>query len=65
MEESVLKDEYEGGRGKWEICGNGEWWMEGLGKFGSFSAPTFGLGGLRLWEKEDAQRISGKNRKTR
>ena len=39
--------------------------MEGLGKVGSFSAPTFGLGGSRMWEKEDAQRISGKNRKTR
>ena len=34
-------------------------------KIGGFSDPTFGLGGSRLWEKEDAQKISGKKRKTR
>ena len=38
--------------------------MEGLGKVGSFSAPTFGLGGSRMWDKEDVQRISVKNKKT-
>ena len=27
------------------------------------SAPNFGLGGSRLWEKEEAIKISGKNRK--
>ena len=29
------------------------------------SAPTFGLGGLRLWEKEEEQKLSGKKRKRR
>ena len=29
------------------------------------SAPTFGLGGLRLWEKEEKQKLSGKKRKRR
>ena len=29
------------------------------------SAPTFGLGGSRLWEKEDKQKLSGKMRKRR
>ena len=28
-------------------------------------APTFGLGGLRLWEKEEEQKLSGKKRKRR
>ena len=27
--------------------------------------PTFGLGGLRLWEKEEAQKIIGNKRKIR
>ena len=29
------------------------------------SAPTFGLGGSRLWEKEEEQKLSGKKRKRR
>ena len=29
------------------------------------SAPTFGLGGSRLWEKEEEKNISGKKRKRR
>jgi len=29
------------------------------------SAPTFGLGGQRLWEKEEDQKLSGKKRKRR
>ena len=29
------------------------------------SAPTFGLGGLRLWEKEEDLKLSGKKRKRR
>ena len=27
------------------------------------SAPTFGIGGSRLWEKEEEQKLSGKKRK--
>ena len=30
-----------------------------------FSAPTFGLGGSRLWEKEEELKLSGKKRKRR
>ena len=29
------------------------------------SEPTFGLGGSRLWEKEEEQKLSGKKRKQR
>ena len=29
------------------------------------SAPTFGLGGLRMWEKEEGKKLSGKKRKRR
>ena len=29
------------------------------------SAPTFGLGGSRLWEKEEELKLSGKKRKRR
>ena len=29
------------------------------------SAPTFGLGGSRLWEKEEEQKLSGKKREQR
>ena len=29
------------------------------------SAPTFGLGGSRLWENEEEQKLSGKKRKRR
>ena len=29
------------------------------------SAPTFGLGGSRLWEKEEGKKLSGKKRKRR
>ena len=29
------------------------------------SAPTFGLGGSRLWEKEEEQKLSGKKSKRR
>ena len=29
------------------------------------SAPTFGIGGLRLWEKEEELNLSGKKRKRR
>ena len=38
--------------------------MDGIGNVVSFPAPTFGLGGSRLWEKEDAQNIIGKKKKT-
>ena len=38
---------------------NGRYW-----KRWQFSALSFGLGGSRLWEKEDAQNIIGKKKKT-
>ena len=45
MKELVGKYEYEGRRRKWKICANVE------------STGSFGLGGLRMWEKEDPQKV--------
>ena len=55
-----------------------EWLMGGLRKFGGFQAinfrktffcpvsyPTFGIGRLNLWEKEEGKKIIGKKRKRR
>ena len=42
----------------WQFSSNKFW-----NKIGCFvSAPTFGIGGSRLWYKEEAKKISGKKR---
>ena len=43
----------------WQFSSNKFWKNIGC----LVSAPTFGLGGSRLWEKEEAQEISGDKRK--
>ena len=57
--------------GKHRVKGN--FWYRKVRRFSSsefwknigylVSAPTFGLGGTRLWEKEEEQKLSGKKRK--